>query len=176
MEATDHPDCVYFRTTPWNHGSTLVADEKFTTITRTKTGATATPQSTAVLSYPHLLQITVPTSVIIDDRQVNAFRAFLRFRTGSQAQITQIRFFDGEMQFAHFVEPLRALAFMTRSMRFRNPHPVIYAISLSVEVSFISPRPGEAWVEIVGAGVEYMQATPVPLPPRYPAEDELEES
>lgn len=176
METTNQGDRPHSRTILWNHGTDVVADEKFTTIARIETGATATPHSAAVLSYPHLLQITVPTPVIIDDRQVNAVRAFLRFRTGSEAQITQIRFFDGELQFAHFIEPLRAPAFTTRSMRFRNPHPVMYAISSSVEVSFASPQPGEAWVEIVGAGVEYRQTAPVPLPPRYPAGDELEES
>lgn len=176
MESTNEHERPYPSTILWNHGCALVAEGKFTTIARIETGATATPNSSNVLSYPHLLQITVPTPVIIDNRQVDAIRAFLRFRSGSQAQITQIRFFDGEMQFAHFVEPLKSPAFVTRSMRFRNPHPVMYGISFSVELNFTSTQPAEAWVEIVGAGVEYVQAAPIPLPPRHAAGDELEES
>ena len=141
-----------------------------------ETGAIASPASSDVLSHSHLLQITVPTPVMMDGCLVNAVRAFLRFRTSSHAQITQIRFFDGEQQFAHFATPLTAFVVATRSMKFRNPHPAAQGIVLSVEVSFMSPEPNATWVEIIGAGIEYVQAAPVRLPARQAVGDELQES
>jgi len=175
MEPAHEPETCISRTILWNHGCAVLGNGEFTSLTRMETGAMISPNSEDMINHLHLLQITVPTPAMIDNRLVNAVRAFLRFRTGSRVQITQVRFFDGEQQFAHFITPLKANVVTTRSMKFRSPHPVSQGISLSLEVTFMSSEVSDAWVEIIGAGIEFVQAAPVPLPPRRAGGEELEE-
>jgi len=138
----------------WAHGSGLFTVTPTTNVTRLETAASVTPAASTFLHHPHFVQITVATPALLDNHHLNIVKAFLRFRTGDDAQITQIRLYDAELQFAVFYGPLKNYVFKDIALTLKHPHRVVHGILFSIEVCFYGP--GQNWVEISCAGVEIL--------------------
>ena len=160
----------------WVHGCALLTEASATTITRLETAASISPASFATLSYPHFIQVTVPVPSILDNRHVHVVKAFLRFRTGDSAQITQIRLYDAETLFAAFSGPFKSNHYRDLALGIKHPHRVHHGVAFSIEVSFHErPGPRENWVEIASAGVELVRDECIPREFHHPADQEVEE-
>ena len=121
----------------WALGSSSFTETPKTSLTRLKCSAAVTLISSKYINHPHFVQIAIPTPAILDSRNFDLVKAWLRFRTGNRAQTTEIRLYDAELQFKVIFGPLKTRVFKDFAFIIDQPHRITHAISFAIQVTFL---------------------------------------
>jgi hypothetical protein len=81
----------------WTHGVGLFLEDTSWCIDRSGFGGTVHPSNTSLGGWVHFV---ILTTVIVNDRRLEARQTGIRVATGSKATITSVRVHDGERQLA----------------------------------------------------------------------------
>jgi hypothetical protein len=135
----------------WTHGVGLFLEDNSWTIDRSGFGGMVHPSNTSLGGWVHFV---IPTTVIVNDRRLQARQTGIRVATGPKATITSVRVHDGERQLAENDNLKIGGPPNTYYFPIPGTPQILWGVEISVFVSFTDTS-SDAWATFLSGGIDF---------------------